>query len=352
MEQLNNVPIPLLRWYQDNHRILPWRDPVVPYHTWVSEIMLQQTRVDAVIAYYHRFLSALPTIADLATAPEQQLLKLWEGLGYYNRVRNLQKAARIMMTEHGGELPCEEHALKKLPGIGDYTTGAICSIAFGLPVPAVDGNVLRVISRIVGSEENISKTATKKKIETALRALMQSPPVVDNTADFVQGLMELGALVCVPNGAPKCEDCPMRSFCVAFQKDLTDKIPVKDEKKARRVVKKTVLLFTDGDRYALRQRPSTGLLAGLWELPGFDETFSKKKLLAHLEEESIHPISVEALGKAKHIFTHIEWRMTGFLIRLSPAQLDTLGYTLATSKEITADFPLPSAFESFRSFLK
>lgn len=341
MKLITQIPTPLLAWYHAHHRILPWRDPIVPYHTWVSEIMLQQTRVDAVIDYYHRFLTALPTIADLADAPEEQLLKLWEGLGYYNRVRNLQKAARVVVAEHDGVLPADYQMLQTLPGIGKYTAGAIASIAFGIPVPAVDGNVLRVISRVVGSRENISKASTKSAMETELLAVMAQPPAVDQAGDFVQALMELGALICVPNGAPKCATCPLQSFCVAHHENLTDQIPVKDEKKARTLEQKTVLVLQHGDRFALQKRPDKGLLASMWEFPSCAGKLKKAEVLALPYDIQ----SVRSLGAGKHIFTHIEWKMTGFLLKVD--SLDP-AFTWVTAEELEKDFALPSAFDSYR----
>lgn len=352
MNTLSRIPVPLLSWYEQNHRILPWRDPIVPYHTWVSEIMLQQTRVDAVIEYYHRFLSVLPTIADLAAADEQLLLKLWEGLGYYNRVRNLQKAAKVVVEQYGGELPADYAALQKLSGIGKYTAGAIASIAFNLPVPAVDGNVLRVISRAIGSFDNISRPQTKARMELELESLMQTPPAVNQTGDFVQALMELGALICVPNGAPKCESCPLNSFCIAARDGLTDQIPVKDEKKARTIVPKTMFVLFDGKCYALNKRADKGLLASLWELPNVDEKLKKSELVQTLQSWNLCPQTIETLGSAKHIFSHIEWKMNGYLIQVTPESAVLSPFTWVTPQQLEAEFALPSAFDAYRPFIR
>lgn len=347
---LQELPAPLLAWYDRQKRSLPWRDPIVPYHTWLSEIMLQQTRVDAVIDYYYRFLNALPTIADLAAAPEEQLLKLWEGLGYYNRVRNLQKAAQIVMREFGGELPADHEALRKLPGIGPYTAGAIGAIAFSLPTPAVDGNVLRVTARITGSEDSISKAKTKTKYEGLLADLMQKPPVQGRCGDFVQALMELGALVCVPNGAPKCEACPAQGFCTAYQQGSTDRIPVKDEKKPRRVEEKTVLILRLGNAVCLNRRPKKGLLAGLWELPSLAGFQSPEEVRETLTARGFSVENLEPLGRAKHIFSHIEWHMEGMLVTLSALPGDC-PWTPADLAAIESDYALPSAFDAFRPWL-
>ena len=264
MEPLELLPIPLLQWYRENARVLPWRSDPTPYHVWISEIMLQQTRVAAVLDYYRRFLAELPTVADLAAVEEDRLMKLWQGLGYYNRARNLQKAARQIMEDHGGVFPNTYEAIHALAGIGDYTAGAISSIAFGIPEPAVDGNVLRVTARITGDDGDIMKPDTKARMGAALKRVMP----VEAPGDFNQALMELGATVCLPNGAPLCDQCPTKDFCTARLTERTGELPVKAAKKARRVEERTVfLIFRDG-AVALRRRKSRGLLAGLWEYPG------------------------------------------------------------------------------------
>ena len=236
MEPLELLPIPLLQWYRENARVLPWRSDPTPYHVWISEIMLQQTRVAAVLDYYRRFLAELPTVADLAAVEEDRLMKLWQGLGYYNRARNLQKAARQIMEDHGGVFPDTYEAIHALSGIGDYTAGAISSIAFGIPEPAVDGNVLRVVARITGDDGDIMKPDTKARMGAALKRVMP----VDAPGDFNQALMELGATVCLPNGAPLCDQCPAKEFCVARLTERTGELPVKAAKKARRVEERTV----------------------------------------------------------------------------------------------------------------
>ena len=235
MNQLEQLPIPLLQWFQEHARVLPWRSDPTPYHVWISEIMLQQTRVAAVLDYYRRFLDALPTVAHLAAVEEDTLLKLWQGLGYYNRARNLQKAARQIMEEFGGVFPASYEEILSLAGVGEYTAGAISSIAFGIPVPAVDVNVLRGVARITGDRGDILNAATKARMRAALLETMpkQFPGA------YNQALMELGALVCLPNGAPLCEQCPAASFCTAYQEGLTGELPVKAPKKARRVEKRT-----------------------------------------------------------------------------------------------------------------
>ena len=263
MEELQQLPIPLLLWYREHARVLPWRSDPTPYHVWISEIMLQQTRVAAVLDYYRRFLQAAPTVADLAELPQEQLMKLWQGLGYYSRARNLQKAALQIMQLHGGVFPNAYKDIRALAGVGDYTAGAISSIAFHQPVPAVDGNVLRVTARICGDDGDISTPAMKKKVTQALEEIIP----LDAPGDFNQAMMELGATVCLPNGAPLCERCPAAAFCRAFQEGRTGELPVKAAKKARRLEARTVYLLFYENHVALRRRPDKGLLAGLWEYP-------------------------------------------------------------------------------------
>lgn len=310
---------PLLSWYHENRRILPWREEPTPYRVWISEIMLQQTRVEAGRDYFLRFVKQLPAIADLANVDDEALMKLWEGLGYYNRARNLKKAAGIVVEQYGGELPASYEALTALPGIGSYTAGAIASIAFGIKAPAVDGNVLRVISRIMARTDDITLPAVKKRMESELLAVMPA----DSPGDFNQALMELGATVCLPNGAPKCEVCPVRSLCRARAEDRLDEIPVKKKKKERRIEIKTVLILTDRrGRIALRKRPDTGLLAGMWELPSLEGALTREQAAAELEKQGILLTGegLSAAGNAKHIFSHVEWHMTGYRGQIADAE--------------------------------
>jgi len=337
MNSLSTLSIPLLQWYAENARVLPWRSDPTPYHVLLSEVMLQQTRVAAVLDYYRRFLEAAPTVAGLAALPEERLLKLWEGLGYYNRARNLQKAARQIMEDFGGVFPSAYSDIRTLCGVGDYTAGAIASIAFGLPVPAVDGNVLRVIARITGDEGDISATATKQKVAAALREIIP----VSAPGDFNQALMELGATVCLPNGAPLCERCPAKGFCAALLQDRTAELPVKAAKKPRRIEERTVwLIFYDG-KTALRRRPERGLLAGLWEFP------NELAGASMLETWGVEPLSDEFGCTAKHIFTHIEWHMTARVVRAADGTLPE-GWVWAAPEELETAYPLPSAFKGVR----
>jgi A/G-specific adenine glycosylase len=340
--KLVSIVPPLLDWYAVNARILPWRSHPTPYFVWVSEIMLQQTRVEAVLPYFERFINELPDIPALAAAQEQQLLKLWEGLGYYSRVRNLHKAACIVMEEYGGALPQEPKELEKLPGIGAYTAGAIASIAYGKPAPAVDGNVLRVIARVTASEENVSETAVKRSFEQKLREIYP----VGRAGDFTQALMELGALVCLPNGVPKCADCPLNALCAAHLAGAEEKYPVKAEKKQRKIEQRTVFLILCGDRAAIRQRGANGLLAGLWEFPSVDGALSPQQAAEVLKTWGFAAPALTPLPPAKHIFSHIEWHMTGYLARVEEKPPQS-GLLWANQSDFAEAYPLPAAFKSF-----
>ena len=337
MTELEQRPIPLLLWYRENARVLPWRSHPTPYRVWVSEIMLQQTRVAAVLDYYRRFLEAAPTVAELAALPEDQLMKLWQGLGYYSRARNLQKAARQIMEQFDGTFPNTYEDIRSLAGVGDYTAGAISSIAFGLPVPAVDGNVLRVTARVCGDDGDITTPAMKKKVT---RALAQVIPL-DAPGDFNQAMMELGATVCLPNGAPLCEKCPAASFCRAYQEGRTGELPVKAPKKARRTEARTVYLFFYENQVALRRRPDKGLLAGLWEYPNELSDGTDWPALWGLS-----PRTLERAGTGRHIFTHIEWHMTALAGELEAPGLPD-GWVWADRAALRDAYAVPNAFRSF-----
>lgn len=335
-EILEAVTFPLMDWFHENARTLPWRSDPTPYHVWLSEIMLQQTRVSAVLGYYDRFLKALPTVEALAEVEEDRLLKLWQGLGYYNRARNLQKAACQIVYEHGGAFPDHYEALLKLAGVGDYTAGAIASIAFGQAVPAVDGNVLRVITRITGDPSDIGKPETKERI----RALIQEVMPRDMAGFYNQALMELGALVCIPNGAPDCGNCPVAEFCTAYQQGLTGEIPYKAPKKPRKVESRQVYLIFWQDKVALRRRPAKGLLSRLWEFPNVLST-EKENLL-----ENFSVLSQEDGPTGKHIFTHIEWHMRSVLCEVEQAWLPE-GWVWADAEGLREDYAVPGAFAAF-----
>ena len=336
------LPRLLLDWYDAGARVLPWRSDPQPYHVWLSEIMLQQTRVEAATPYFERFLAELPTIADLAAAPEEQLLKLWEGLGYYNRVRNLQKAARLVVEQYGGQLPADFDALLALPGIGRYSAGAIASIAFGISVPAVDGNVLRVISRVIESAEPISREETRRRMAAALADILPA----DRPGDFNQALMELGATVCLPNGAPRCERCPLGGICLAAQHGTTGQFPRKEAKKERRCEQRTVFVLLRRGQVALRRRPARGLLRGLWELPGTSGFLGEDEALGWLAAQGLSPAgAARPLGPAKHIFTHLEWQMQGWAIPVAGAGAPELCFV--TPAQLAEEYCLPSAFRAY-----
>ena len=346
---MENIAPALLEWFYQNKRILPFRTDPSPYHVWVSEIMLQQTRVSAALPYYERFLAALPDIPALAACEEEKLHKLWEGLGYYSRVRNLQKAAKIVCAQYGGQLPADYDALRELPGIGDYTAGAIASISFGLPVPAVDGNVLRVFARLYDDARLITDPAVKKAFTA--RVMEHQPP--EQAGDYNQALMELGALVCVPNGAPLCAACPLHDLCKARAAGTAPTLPRKAAPKARKIAPVTVALVESGGNFLIRQRPEKGLLAGLWEpllwegealTPGeLHEKLTAMGLVC--EAEAIAP-----LPEAKHIFSHIEWRMTQYAVP-APPQPAPEGTVWASREQLRTEYTLPGAFKACKKYL-
>ncbi|MEE1086296.1 MAG: A/G-specific adenine glycosylase [Schaedlerella sp.] len=332
---------PLTEWYRENKRDLPWRHDVSAYKVWVSEIMLQQTRVEAVKPYYERFLNTFPTIEELAQAPEDLLLKMWEGLGYYNRVRNMQKAAQQIIEVHGGCFPQEYEKILALKGIGNYTAGAISSFAFGIPKPAVDGNVLRVVSRVLASSEDIMKASVRTKIENALEEVIPK----EQASDFNQGLIELGAIVCVPNGEPKCEICPLQNLCLAKEQEIQMELPVKSKAKARRIEKRTVFIFKDGQSVAINKRPDKGLLAGLYEFPNLEGHLTRKEVIEYGKKIGLTPIRVKKLEKAKHIFSHVEWHMTAYEILVDELEKNcTENFIFANKDEIEKKYSIPSAF--------
>ncbi|MBQ8717167.1 MAG: A/G-specific adenine glycosylase [Clostridia bacterium] len=344
---------PILLWYEQNKRELPWRETRDPYRIWVSEIMLQQTRVEAAIRYYERFLSRLPSVAALAECPEEELMKLWEGLGYYSRVRNMQKAARCIMSDHGGVFPDTFEGILSLPGIGEYTAGAIASFAFDLPYPAVDGNVLRVAARLAAFEQDILAPASKKLLTAAVAAAQPRT----EAATFNQAMIELGATVCLPNGAPRCEKCPLFEKCEARAIGAEQRLPIRKKPAPRKVEQRTVLILRVGDTVALRKRPEKGLLAGLFEPFSVPETLDQRGVAALLADVGIKPLRIAPLGEAKHIFTHIEWQMTGFEVILDEENAQTVcknldtGLFFAPRDEIDSGFAVPSAYSAYRAFM-
>lgn len=338
----------LVEWYQAYKRDLPWRNRMTAYGVWVSEIMLQQTRVEAVKPFYARFLDALPTIRDLAEVEEEKLLKLWEGLGYYNRVRNMQVAARQIMEYHNGVFPDDYTEISGLKGIGSYTAGAIASIAFGIPKPAVDGNVLRVISRLLADDGDIMKTSVRKKMEKYIEEVIPQK----YAGDFNQSLIELGAIVCVPNGKPKCEQCPVSKWCEARKQNRIEELPIKTKQKARKIERRTVLIFKDGENIAIRKRPKKGLLAGLYELPNELGEWSSDDVISYSKEIGLMPIKVEFCGNVKHIFSHVEWQMVGYEIRVDELEKSCKEkFIFIHPREIQATYPIPAAFEGYMKYL-
>ncbi len=334
------LPRLLLPWYMENRRDLPWRLDREPYHVWVSEIMLQQTRVEAVKGYYTRFLTALPGIEDLANCPEDRLNKLWEGLGYYSRVRNLQKAARLIMERHGGVFPRSYEEVLALTGIGPYTAGAICSICFDLPVAAVDGNVLRLVTRLTDDHRPLQDPVLKKDITAGLESVYP-----EQAGDFTQALMELGATLCGPNGVPECDRCPCRELCLGRERGTAAGLPVKLPGKKRRVEEKTVLILRCDGRYALCKRPRNGLLAGLWQFPDLEGKPDLPRILEQVEQMGIKVRDIARQVERKHIFTHITWEMCGIYMEVAePGGEDLLWLP---EQQIDAEIPLPTAYRQF-----
>lgn len=343
--QLHQLPESLLSWYDGCARVLPWRDEPTAYHVWISEIMLQQTRVSAVLPYYRRFLEELPDVQALAEVDEEKLLKLWEGLGYYNRARNLQKAARVVMEEHGGAFPGAYEALLRLPGIGDYTAGAIASIAFHQRVPAVDGNVLRVLARITADGGDILDA----KVKTRFRDWLSEVQPADRPGDFNQALMELGAMVCVPNGAPHCDECPARAFCRARLENTWAVLPVKKKKTARRVEDMTVFVLLGPRGVALQKRGDTGLLAGLWEFPNVPGTLGEHAAGEQIAMWGLSASAWEKQLEGKHIFTHVEWHMRCYVLQVTGEGPETFFWA---DRDGLANCAVPSAFAKFMDEVK
>ncbi|MCM1399187.1 MAG: A/G-specific adenine glycosylase [Clostridium sp.] len=335
----------LIDWYPTHARDLPWRKDKEPYHVWLSEIMLQQTRVEAVKEYYKRFLEALPSIEDLAAVEDDYLLKLWEGLGYYNRARNLKKAAITIVEDLDGRFPNTYEGILSLVGIGEYTAGAIGSICFDLPTPAVDGNVLRVYTRVMEDSSNIDKQATKKKIREKLAEAYSK----GHCGTLTQGLMELGATVCLPNGSPRCGECPLKNLCSAREHDTWQSYPVRDEKKNRRQEEKTVFVLQCGDRIAVRKRTGKGLLSGMWEFPNVEGTLIEQQAADTAGSWNTVPEQMKMCFHYTHVFTHVEWRMTAYYLTCS-RMCEQLHWV--TLEELEHDVAVPSAFRPCLDIVK
>lgn len=335
-----DIKNPLLQWYRKEHRDLKWRQTKNPYHIWVSEIMLQQTRVEAVKGYYDRFIREIPDIESLAKISEERLLKLWEGLGYYNRARNLKKSAITIMKEYNGIFPIEYEAVLSLSGIGEYTAGAICSICYDAPTPAVDGNVLRVMTRVSECYDNIDLQVTKKNARQELLVLYSQ----GNCGELTQALMELGATVCVPNGAPKCEQCPLSNQCISYRNNTYENLPVRQIKKKRTIEEMTVFILHDEEQYGIRKREAKGLLANMWEFPHVNEKLNVDEAMQYVSEQGYEPVLLEKEIPYTHTFSHVEWRMTAYYISCRKKQLSL---TWVDKKEFVHQYALPTAFKTF-----
>lgn len=334
-------------FYRAHGRQLPWREQSDPYRVFLSEIMLQQTRIEAVIPYYHRFLALYPTVDALANAKEEELLKAWEGLGYYSRARNLKRAAVRIMEAYDGKFPADLDALLTLPGVGRYTAGAIASICFGLPVSAVDGNVIRIYTRLFADGRCVTDEAFKRALTLEMDAAYPEGEAAKNTT---QGLMEVGQRFCLPNGAPRCAECPLASLCAVAGRDDYRLYPHKEKKKPRKLLPRTVLLLTDGTRFYIRRREDTGLLAGLWEFPAEEGHLSPDAALRATEGLGLTPHGAVEGPDAKHIFTHLEWHMKSYLVSVTETDASIL--TPATWEEIKEKYPIASAFRAFLDYIE
>ncbi len=332
----------LTAWFKENARPLPWRTERDPYRIWVSETMLQQTRIEAVLGYFPRFLEAFPTLRALAEAPEEKVLKLWEGLGYYSRARNLHKAAAVCLEQYGGALPGTAAELKKLPGVGAYTAGAVASLAFGEAAPAVDGNVLRILARFLNDERDVLQPAVKKEAEALLKAVLEQQ---ERPGVFNEALMELGEVICLPNGSPRCSRCPLGGICGALAAGTEKDLPNRGETRPRRLEKKTVLLLRCGGRTALEKRPDKGLLAGLYGFPMLDGELGRTDIVPWLSSYRIPFRDLKEAGRARHIFTHVEWDMTAWE---AETERELPGFVYADDAEIRERYALPAAFKAFR----
>ncbi|KXG75283.1 A/G-specific adenine glycosylase [Thermotalea metallivorans] len=341
----------LICWYRQNHRKLPWRETQNPYAIWVSEVMLQQTRVETVIPYFQQFMEKFPTVEALAKAHEEEVLKAWEGLGYYSRARNLHRGAKVVAEHYGGRIPHRLKEIKKIPGIGSYTAGAILSIAYGQPVPAVDGNVMRVFSRVFCVQEDIGGEKTKKEMEKIGAVVI--PP--ENPSFFNQGLMELGALICTPI-APKCIACPIFEACCARQKGIQHELPIKKKKTKVKEVFLEVGLVWKGDKLLITKRPGDSLLAGLWGFPAVEREKGWERGKS-IRQELKDTYGMEVTGAkhvldATHIFTHLKWHMEVYVACfMEEAKIEYPPVQWVTLKEIK-QYPIPTAFRKVLKKIK
>ena len=337
----------LISWYRRSARELPWRKTRDPYAIWISEVMLQQTRAVTVIPYWERFLKEAPTVKSLAELPDDRLMKLWEGLGYYNRARNLKKCARFLMEKYDGKLPNDYEKLRELPGFGPYIAAAVGAFAFSLPVVPADGNVFRVFCRFYGISDDLRSETTKRKI----RAL-----AVENTAepagDYGQALIELGATVCIP-GTPSCDLCPLAPGCTAKALGSQADLPFISRARPRRIERRCVVVVSCGGKMLLRKRPNKGLLAGLYELPSYLGEGSEKKTLLFVKKMGFEALRIRSLPFAKHIFSHLEWHMDAYRVDVAETALPVgCEGILVTPDELGRTYALPSAFSAWLDELR
>ncbi len=351
-ERIQNTISPLIQWYKENKKPLPWRQAKSPYRVWISEIMLQQTRTSAVIPYFLRFIEKYPTVHDLANASDDELFKLWEGLGYYSRARNLKKCAKVLVEEYNGCFPQDKKTLLSLPGIGPYTAGAILSIAFGKPTPAIDGNVFRVMMRLLASDRDIADEKTRRDLDALLSSVY---PEGEFSSLYTEAIMELGENVCIPNGEPRCDLCPLAHLCRAHEGHIETFFPLKTPKKPRRIEPRTLLIFAYANTYYIRQRPPKGLLASLYEFVGVDGHLTKEETCDYIRSCNINDFDITRLSDGKHIFTHIEWLMRGYLIRLNAPLPESVlkehSLVSATLYDMQEKYSIPTAFKMFLSQL-
>ena len=344
-------------WYLENQRELPWREDPTPYHVWLSEIMLQQTRVEAAREYYLRFLNRLPDVRSLAEASEDTCLKLWEGLGYYSRVRNMKRAASEVMEKFGGNIPNTSAELIRLPGIGQYTSAAIASIAFGERIPAVDGNLLRIYSRLEMYEENIrTPAAFKKALEYYTDRMPKNTTKTGKgnpCGNFNQALMDLGNAVCLPNTAPECGNCPISEFCRTHRErpGMEADLPVIPAGKGKKEEHLTVFLIRSEGRTAVRKRPARGLLAGLYEFPSAAGELETEDAVKWLREHSVEPIRIKKIIDAEHIFTHKKWIMRGYEVTMDSFSEGNVPFIMASEEEIAQKYCIPSAFGAYLKWM-
>ena len=339
MDIFEALPGALLPWYDEHKRDLPWRQTRDPYKIWLSEIMLQQTRVEAVKGYYARFLSELPTIRDLAACDDEKLHKLWEGLGYYSRVRNLKKAAKMIAEEYNGVFPEDYDRVLALPGIGEYTAGAICSIAFDKKTAAVDGNVLRLVARLTDDPTPIDTEPYKKQVRQRLGAVYP-----DRAGDFTQALIELGATLCGPDRAPRCDECPCGGFCRGRAAGRLGMLPVRSPKKDRKTEDLTLFIMAQNGTFGVQKRPKRGLLASLWSFPNLPGKLETGEAMSKLEEMGLRPKALHRCLERSHIFTHVRWEMRGYYLEVEGQAEDIVWMP---PEQIETEAALPTAFRQF-----